>query len=65
MSYPFQTYAIDDIIAETGATLACLAQPCTMFPTQYAESLVYKSLRCGEFYDEYVLEGISIERLYN
>lgn len=60
----FQTYATDDIIAETDTTLKRYTEPLTMLPTQYEETLVSKSLRCGEIYDQYILKAIFIKRLH-
>lgn len=44
--YLLQTYATGDVPAETDATLPRNNQPPTMSPTQYAEALVIKRLRC-------------------
>lgn len=62
--YLLQTYAIDNVIAETDASLTRYIQPLTMSPTQYAESFVASSLRCVEFYNEYFLKRIFIESLH-
>lgn len=56
--YHFETYATDDVIAETDAALPRYIRPSTLSPVQYAEALVTTSLRCKELYNEYVRKGI-------
>lgn len=58
MIYVLQNYGTNDVIAETDATSTRDIHLSKMLPTQYAEALVTKSLRCGEVYNEYVLEQI-------
>lgn len=53
-SYLLQTYATNDVIAETDAAWKSYTQPYTMTPTQYAKALVPKSLKFAEVYEEYV-----------
>lgn len=48
MSNLFQTYAIDDVIAETDAALTSYIQPFHIVQTQYAKAVVTVSRRVGE-----------------
>lgn len=57
VSYPLQTHATDDVIADTDIVLRRYFQLHCKSPTAYAESLAKKSLRCGELYNGYVLEA--------
>lgn len=41
-------YAIEMVIAETGSDNTRFAHPSQMTPSQYAEQLVTKTLRCGD-----------------
>lgn len=64
VNYLLETYATDDVIAETDAEILRFTQPPTKSPTEYAEALWNKALRCDRVYDEYVLKGIFIEGLH-
>lgn len=59
--YLLQLYGIDDAIAKYVAALKRYTQPSTMSATQYVEALVDVKPRCGEVYNEYDLQRISIE----
>lgn len=63
VNHLLQTFATDDISAETDAALLIFPQSFTMLPTQCAEAVLSKSLKCGEVYEEYVLKGIFIKGL--
>lgn len=63
MNFLLQTNASEDVVAKTAATLTRYTQLSTILPTQYAKTLVSKSLRCGE-YDQCILTGCLIEALH-
>lgn len=58
-----ETYATDDLIGKTDADIMRFPQESNKLPTEYAEALWKKALRCNRFYDESVLKGIFIEGL--
>lgn len=57
------TYAMDDITAETDAHMMQLAQPSNKTTTEYAEKLWNETFRCSRKFDEYVLKRIFNERM--
>lgn len=58
VSYLYQTYANDYVIAEADAALTRYTQSSTMSRAHHVQALVTKLLRRGEVYDDHVLKGI-------
>lgn len=58
-----ETYATDDVIAETGTDMMRFTQPSKKSPAEDEEALWNKAPRCDRVYDEYVFKDIFSERL--
>lgn len=63
VKYLLETYATDDITAETDDDMIQRTQPSNSSPEEYAEALWNKALKCHREYDEYVLKRIFMESL--
>lgn len=55
VNYLHQTKKKEEAIAKTEASLARYTYPPALWLTEVVEALVTKSLRCGELFDECVL----------
>lgn len=55
IDYLLETYAINDVIAETDADMMHFKQPSNKLLTEYSEALWNNALRSDRVYDEYVL----------
>lgn len=51
---------MDDVIAEMDANMMSFTKLSNKWPSEYAEALWKKALRCNRVFDEDVLKGISI-----
>lgn len=49
---------------KTESKITRFAQPSGMMPSQYAQDLVTKTLRCGDVYEKYPLNEIFIKGLH-
>lgn len=56
VNYSVEMYATDEVNAETDADMMHLTQPSNKSPTEYAEGLWNKALRCNRVYEEYMLK---------
>lgn len=63
VKYLLETYAIENIFAETDAGMMLSIKPSNKFPPKYAEALSNQVLRCNRVHDEYVHKGSFIESL--
>lgn len=61
MNHLLETYATNDVISETEMNMQNYQQPLHMTPTQYAEALWSKALRCNQMNTENTLKGIFVE----
>lgn len=57
----FQTYVLDYFTPETDAALTPFTKPSTLLPTQYGQTMVTKSCRCGKVHDEYLSKEYSLK----
>lgn len=53
VTYFLETYAKDDDIAQTDASMMHFAQASKKWPTESAKALWNKELRCNKVYDKY------------
>lgn len=63
-NYFSESYATDHVIVKMYDEILRFAQPSIMAPTEYADTLWNKPLRCNRRYVEYVFNRIFIEGLH-
>lgn len=63
VNYLLTTNTTNDFLLETNSENTRYAKPLTMLPLKFANELWFKTLRCPQVYEEYVLMGFFVEGL--
>lgn len=58
VNYLFETFAMDDIIAETDAFMICFTLLLNKSPSRFVEALWRKDHFCNELFDQYEQKDI-------
>lgn len=61
--YFLETVATSDLILETDADMIQSTGPSSKLPTEHGEAFWNKTLRCHRVYEQYLPNGVFIERL--